>query len=71
MLDERGQDLRKKYGYIPCDLYQEACANDMEYAIADAAVANAARVWVIMKTKSSSEIAATVGEISLIKRPSL
>jgi putative alpha-1,2-mannosidase len=44
MLDERGQDIRKKYGYIPCDLYEEACANDMEYAIADAAVANAARV---------------------------
>lgn len=44
MLDERGQDIRKKYGYIPCDLYEEACANDMEYAIADAAVANAAHV---------------------------
>ena len=42
MLDERGQDLRKQYGYIPCDLYGGACANDMEYAIADAAVANAA-----------------------------
>ena len=44
MLDERGQDLRKKYGFIPCDLYGEACANDMEYAIADAAVAHAAQV---------------------------
>lgn len=44
MLDERGQDLRKQYGYIPCDLYGEACANDMEYAIADAAVAHAAEV---------------------------
>ena len=44
MLDERGQDLRKKYGYIPCDLYPEACAADMEYAIADAAVARAAGV---------------------------
>ena len=44
MLDERGQDLRKKYGYIPCDLYGEACANDMEYAIDDAAVAHAAEV---------------------------
>ena len=43
MLDERGQDLRKRYGYIPCDLYAEACANDMEYAIADAAVARAAK----------------------------
>ena len=44
MLDERGQDLRKQYGYIPCDLCSEACAKDMEYAIADAAVAEAARV---------------------------
>jgi len=42
MLDERGQDLRNRYGYIPCDLYAESCANDMEYAIADAAVARAA-----------------------------
>ena len=44
MLDERGQGLRKEYGFIPCDLYRQACANDMEYAIADAAVANAAAV---------------------------
>lgn len=43
MLDERGQKLRKEYGYIPSDLYNESIANDMEYAIADAAVANAAK----------------------------
>ena len=42
MLDERGQDLRKQYGYIPSDLYNESIGNDMEYAIADAAVAHAA-----------------------------
>ena len=42
MLDERGQDLRKKYGYIPSDKYNESVANDMEYAIADAAVARVA-----------------------------
>ena len=42
MLDERGQNLRKEYGYIPVDLYNEGLANDMEYAIADAAVARAA-----------------------------
>ena len=42
-LGERGQDLRRKYGYIPCDLYNESVANDMEYAIADGAVANLAR----------------------------
>ena len=44
MLDDRQQDLRKQYGYIPCDLTWEACAKDMEYAIADAAVAHAAEV---------------------------
>jgi len=43
MLDDRGQDLRKKYGFIPCDLYNEGLANDMEYAIADGAVAQAAK----------------------------
>ena len=42
MLDERGQDLRKQYGFIPSDLYNESIGNDMEYAIADAAVAHAA-----------------------------
>jgi len=42
MLDERGQGLRKQYGYIPSDLYNESIGNDMEYAIADAAVAAAA-----------------------------
>ncbi len=39
----RGAGLRVKYGYIPIDLYNEAVANDMEYAVADGAVANAAR----------------------------
>ncbi len=43
MLPERGQDLRMKYGYIPCDLFNEAVAYDMEYAIADASVAAAAK----------------------------
>ena len=42
MLDERGQNLRKQYGFIPSDLYNESIGNDMEYAIADAAVAHAA-----------------------------
>ncbi len=42
MLDERGQDLRKQYGYIPCDLFNESVAYDMEYAIADWALAQAA-----------------------------
>ena len=39
---DRGQDLRMQYGYIPADLYREAVANDMEYAIADAALCRAA-----------------------------
>jgi len=39
MTPDRGQDLRMKYGYIPCDLYGEAVAIDMEYAIADWALA--------------------------------
>ena len=39
---DRGQDLRMEYGYIPADLYRESVANDMEYAIADGALANAA-----------------------------
>ena len=42
VMPDRGQDLRMQYGYIPCDLYRESVANDMEYAIADAALANAA-----------------------------
>ena len=41
---DRGQDLRMKYGYIPCDLFNEAVAYDMEYAIADGAAAAAAKV---------------------------
>lgn len=39
----RGGDIRKEYGYIPIDLMKEAISWDMEYAIADAAIANAAR----------------------------
>ena len=40
--DGRGRKLRREYGYIPCDLFQEAIAYDMEYALADGAAANAA-----------------------------
>ena len=39
---DRGQDLRWQYGFIPADLHVEAVAMDMEYAIADAALANCA-----------------------------
>jgi predicted alpha-1,2-mannosidase len=43
MLDERGMDLRKKYGYIPYDKSLESVAMDMEYAIADWSVAQVAK----------------------------
>ncbi len=38
----RGLNYRQKYGYIPSDTMLESIAFDMEYAIADAAVAAAA-----------------------------
>lgn len=40
--NERGRDLRREHGYIPCDLFKESVAFDMEYAIADGAAAQAA-----------------------------
>lgn len=42
-VEERGKEHRHKYGYIPCDLFTESVAFDMEYAIADGAAANAAK----------------------------
>ncbi|MDR2885279.1 MAG: GH92 family glycosyl hydrolase [Rikenellaceae bacterium] len=44
MLDERGMDLYKQYGYIPADLYNEAVATCLEYALADWCVARVAEV---------------------------
>lgn len=43
MLPERGQDLRMKYGFIPCELMNESVAYNLEYALADGAVASAAK----------------------------
>lgn len=40
---ERGKELRDRHGYIPCDLKTESVAYELEYAIADAAAAQAAR----------------------------
>ena len=40
--NDRGLDLLHQFGYIPADLYREAVGNDLEYAIADGALANAA-----------------------------
>ena len=42
MCEDRGQDLRKRYGYIPSDLFNQSVAYDMEYAIADGAMTAAA-----------------------------
>ncbi|MDE6770301.1 MAG: GH92 family glycosyl hydrolase, partial [Muribaculaceae bacterium] len=39
----RGNGLRQKYGYIPFDMWKESVAYDMEYALADGAVALAAK----------------------------
>lgn len=38
-----GNEYRIKYGFVPSDLCKESLGKDMEFAIADAAVANAAR----------------------------
>ena len=43
MNPERGQSHRMEYGYIPCDLMNESVAYDLEYAVADGAIANAAK----------------------------
>lgn len=43
MLDDRGMDLLKEYGYIPSDKMVESVAYNMEYALADWAVAQVAQ----------------------------
>ena len=43
MRPDRGQDLRMKYGFIPSDLFNESVAYDMEYALADWALAQVAK----------------------------
>ncbi len=44
MRPDRGQDLRMKYGFIPADKsFEESVAFDMEYAIADGAMAQACK----------------------------
>lgn len=40
---ERGKGLRHTYGYIPCNMFGEAVAYELEYALADGAAANAAK----------------------------
>ena len=43
MRPDRGQGDRMKYGYIPYDKFGESVAYDLEYALADGALAEAAR----------------------------
>ena len=45
MRDERGMSLLKKYGYLPCDLdpEYETVAKGLEYALADAGIAQLAK----------------------------
>lgn len=43
MLDDRGMNFRKEFGYIPYDKMLESVAYDMEYALADWSVAQAAK----------------------------
>lgn len=43
MLDDRGMNFRKQYGYIPYDKMLESVAFDMEYAIADWSIAQVAK----------------------------
>ena len=40
---DRGQQYRMEYGYIPCDMMNESVAYDLEYALADGALAGAAK----------------------------
>ena len=40
--EERGKGLRREYGYIPCNMFNEAVAYELEYALADGAAARAA-----------------------------
>ena len=57
---DRGQDVRMQYGYIPCDLFGESVAYDLEYALADGALALAAQK--LAEEATDSTLAATYGE---------
>jgi len=43
MLDERGNDVRKEYGYIPWETMKESVAYELEYDLADWALAQVAQ----------------------------
>ena len=49
-----------KYGYIPCDIFGESVAYDLEYALADGALALAAKK--LAETETDEALAATYTE---------
>ena len=57
---DRGQDVRMQYGYIPCDLFGESVAYDLEYALADGALALAAQK--LAEETADSTLASVYGE---------
>ena len=57
---DRGQDVRLQYGYIPCDLFGESVAYDLEYALADGALALAAQK--LAEETADSTLASVYGE---------
>lgn len=57
---DRGQDVRMQYGYIPYDLFGESVAYDLEYALADGALALAAQK--LAEETTDSALAATYAE---------
>lgn len=57
---DRGQDSRMEYGYIPYDKFGESVAYDLEYALADGALALAAKK--LAETTTDEALAATYSE---------
>jgi predicted alpha-1,2-mannosidase len=61
---DRGQDVRMQYGYIPYDLFGESVAYDLEYALADGALALAAQK--LAEETTDSALAATYAEAATL-----
>ena len=61
----RGYGMHVEYGYIPCDKMTEAIAFDMEFAIADAAIARAAEAMATLPPCANSLSAAIPTVITL------
>ena len=67
---DRGQDHRVKYGYIPNDLFSESVAYDLEYALADGALALAAEK-LASDAESSSKAAEYLRQAEYFRNRSL